>query len=84
MKQEDERLKRQLITAKVAAGEKLDKAGFIQQALTLYEDHVLPLKGGCEKAIRESLGALGTKVIYHPDRQKGEIEVHPFGHSANG
>ena len=82
MKVEETRRKRRLAEAEVAAGDTRDKAGFIRQGLDLYENRVLQLQGGCENAIRECLRALGTKVIYHPTKKEGGIEIHPFGHSA--
>jgi len=82
MQEEEARRKRRLAAAEAAAGDTRDKAGFIRQGLDLYENRVLQLQGGCENAIRECLRALGTKVIYHPEKKEGGIEIHPFGHSA--
>jgi DNA invertase Pin-like site-specific DNA recombinase/adenylate kinase family enzyme len=82
MKGEEERLRKRLTTARAENGRKLDKKEFLQKCFDLYENQVLQLKGGCENAIRESLRALGTKIVYYPDGKDGTIEVNPFVHSA--
>ena len=80
---EDEgRLRRELIELEREEGAQEDKAAFIERAMRFFEENVLALEGGCEKALRESLLALGTEVTWDPDNKEGGLRIYPFGHSA--
>ena len=67
------------IVERCGGAESLDD--FVNRHIDFYREHVLNLEGGCSEAIRESLRALGTKVVFRPDGKDGNIEVDPFGHS---
>ena len=81
--EEEKRLRRSVAESESEAATHEDREELIKRALTFYEDNVLALQGGCKNAVRESLKALGTKVVYYPKRKEGTIEVHPFGLSAS-
>jgi len=82
LKADEQRLRRDLAELEREEGAQEDKETFIERALKYFEDHVLALEGGCENALRESLIALGTEVVYDPDKEEGGLTIHPFGHSA--
>jgi hypothetical protein len=81
MEEEGKILETSLSAAVALAQKQFDKNVLIDQCLDLYENHILQLEGGCEKALREALRALGVEVIVNPDKKEGGIEVNPFVHS---
>ena len=84
MEEEGKVLESRLSAAVARSQKQLDKNALIDQCLDLYENHILQLEGGCERALNEALRALGVEVIVDPDKKEGGIEVNPFVHSVAG
>ncbi len=81
MMNEEAALRKTVLSIAERCGGEESMDDFVNRHIAFYQEHVLNLDGGCNEAIRESLRALGTKVVFRPDGKDGIIEVDPFGHS---